>query len=135
MIGDDMSDEVALMTVQEEISQMVFFLGLNSETQLCDVLKITQGAISKWKNRNSIPSKYQAAVVRLLTERIAAVKALVDINVTPEEVACALGMKKGSTRIYQYKKEKPYLYGLIEDGIRIEKVRAAELLTHCSYRK
>lgn len=117
---NEMHDEVSLQHIQKEIKEMVFLLGLNSETQLCEVLDITQGAISKWKKRG-IPAKYKNIVASLVDIRIKAAEALSTINVTPEEVAEALEIDKENW-IYQYKKKNPHLYRLIEDGIRIQKM-------------
>lgn len=114
-------DSTKPVAIQSEINEMVFLLGLSSETQLCAVLNITQGAISKWKVRGAVPTKYKKMVDAMVEERIIAAESISKINITPEEVADALKIDKENW-IYQYKKKNPHLYALIENGLRIEKI-------------
>ncbi|MDD4969825.1 MAG: helix-turn-helix domain-containing protein [Paludibacter sp.] len=100
---------------------MVFDLGLSSETQLCDVLEISQGAISQWKKRGSIPGKYKKIIDSIVENRQKAAEIITSVKVSTSEVGNAMGMK-GENSIYKFRSRNPYLYKLIEDGLRLEKV-------------
>lgn len=106
---------------------MVFLLGLNSELQLGDFIGVTPAAISQWKKRGKIPSKYQKLTDEAVVRRVEAIDSIKGVSVSVQEVMDALGMKKDSTWIYQYKKKNPRLYELIEDGIRLEKIKAVNV--------
>jgi predicted transcriptional regulator len=112
------------MSTQKIIEKMLSLLGANNEMHLCELLGVTQSAISKWKVRDKIPSKYFEKVMDILNTRAEAVKAALEIHITTEEVADALNINKHSW-IYQYKKNKPHLYELIENGLRLEKLTMA----------
>lgn len=113
--------------IQAIIANMVFLLGLNSELQLADFLGVEPSAISKWKKRGSIPLKHLNLIDETLIHRANSIDAIKTINVSVQEVMDALGMKRDSRWIYQYKKKNQRLYELIEDGIRIEKIKAIQL--------
>lgn len=108
-------------TIQEIIDDMVFRLGLTSENQLCDFLEITQGAISKWKVRGSVPMKYRKQVDEVVAARKDAAEVVVKVSVSTSEVAQALGMT-GEKSIYKFRSKNKYLYSLIESGIKLEKI-------------
>lgn len=110
-------------TTQAVVDDMVFRLGLTSENQLCEFLEITQGAISKWKMRGSVPLKYQKQVDEVVAARKEAVKVVSEVSVSTSEVSQALGMT-GVNSIYKFKSKKPHLYALIENGIKLEKILA-----------
>jgi hypothetical protein len=113
--------------IQTIIDNMVFLLGLNSEIQLGDFIGVTPAAISQWKKRGKIPSKYQKLTDEAVARRVEAIDSIKGVSVSVQEVMDALGMKKDSTWIYQYKKKNPRLYELIEDGIRLEKIKAVNV--------
>lgn len=108
-------------TIQDVIDDMVFRLGLSSENQLCDFLEIAQGSISKWKVRGSVPTKHQKRVDEVVSARTDAAEIISKVNVSTSEVAQALGMT-GEKSIYKFRSKNPYLYTLIENGIKLEKV-------------
>lgn len=112
---------------QSIINNMVFLLGLNSELQLGDFFAVSPTTISQWKKRDRVPHKYKKIVDDVVARRIEAAESIKGVNVSVQEVMDALGMKKDSTWIYQYKKKNPRLYALIEDGIRIEKLRTVKV--------
>lgn len=122
-----MQPEVTNNDTQAVISKMIFLLGLNSELQLADFLSVERSAISKWKKRGKIPSKHLQLVDEIVTKRADAIDSIFGVSVSVQEVMDALGMEKDSTWIYKYKQKNPRLYELIEDGIRIEKIRATKL--------
>jgi hypothetical protein len=107
--------------VQVIIDDMMFLLGLSSETQLCGFFNVTQGTISKWKKRGAVPSKYKRIVDDTVLQRAKGAVAVSTITVSIQEVAEALGLKKESKWIYSYKKKNPALYAIIEDGVRMKK--------------
>lgn len=121
--------------IQKAIDGMVFLLGLNSELQLSDFLHVTPTAITNWKKRSKIPDKYRKIIDEVVKERIEAASSIDGIKVSVQEVMDALGMKKESLWIYQYKKKNPRLYGIIEDGIRIEKIKATAIAMKMSIAK
>lgn len=109
------------IAVQKIIDEMVFRLGLTSENQLCEFLEITQGAISKWKARGSVPMKYQKQVDEVVAARKEAAEVVSKVSVSTSEVSQALGMT-GEKSIYKFRSKNPYLYALIENGIKLEKI-------------
>lgn len=114
--------------MQKIIDDIVFLLGLNSEIQLANFFEISPSAISQWKKRGKIPDKYKKIVNETIKAREEALSHIYNVRISVQEVMDALEMKKDSTWIYQYKKNNPRLYSLIEDGLKMEKIRAAVLV-------
>lgn len=114
--------------MQKIIDDTIFLLGLNSEIQLSNFFEISPSAISQWKKRGKIPDKYKKIVNETIKAREEALPHIYNVHVSVQEVMDALEMKKDSTWIYQYKKNNPRLYSLIEDGLKMEKIRAAALV-------
>lgn len=114
--------------IDNDIKNMMSVLGLSSELQLAQFLKISSTTITKWKKRGNIPEKYKTIVKDTITLRADASSIIDEVHVSVQEVMEVLGSKKESRWIYTYKKKNPHLYQIIEDGIKVEKARAAKLL-------
>jgi hypothetical protein len=108
------------ISVQAIINKMVSSLRLGSENQLCEILNITPSTMSKWKARDSIPEKHLKTVEGIVKAREVAAGLILEITISSAEVAEALGVRKEDW-IYKYKKKNPYLYELIENGLKVEK--------------
>lgn len=111
-------------SVQTLVNQIISVLSADNESQLCALLGVTQGAISKWKARGKIPERVLQKVVEIITQRISAADVASSVHVSTKEVADAFNVGESSW-IYRIRKDKPHLYSLVEDGIRLQKLSNA----------
>lgn len=114
--------------IADELKNMAALLGLSSELQLSDFFNISPTTISKWKIRGKIPKKYREMIDETIDQRIDAIHVIDEVHVSVQEVMEAMGIKQGSRWIYTYKKKNPKLYQIIEDGIRVNKLKATKFI-------
>lgn len=113
-------EEIIELPIESALERMCQLLGCQNKNQLALMLDVNPSTPSKWIGKGEIPTRYIKSSVMLYRDLKESKKTLEKIIVKDSELAEYLSMSPANITIM--KKKNPSRYGLLINGMKLQKI-------------